>query len=137
MRKLMKWSLLGILNALFLYLFFLPQGNFYRITRITGWSTDSVSVLTAVVCLALFVIMSVSLYKLSRKFFYGEASAYWSVISWVPFYVLLIVANRWLLPITQAGDNPAPVTGLLLIASWFVFPIYIAVITMFATKKGD
>lgn len=135
MRKLMKWSLLGILNALFLYLFFLPQGNFYRITRITGWSTDSVSVLTAVVCLALFVIMSVSLYKLSRKFFYGEVSAYWSVISWVPFYVLLIVANRWLLPITQAGDNPAPVTGLLLIASWFVFPIYIAVITMFATKK--
>ncbi|MNJ64008.1 hypothetical protein D3C77_599430 [compost metagenome] len=40
MNKLLKISIVSLHNALFLYLFFLPAGNYYRIERLTGWSGD-------------------------------------------------------------------------------------------------
>lgn len=138
MNRLTKLILLGLHNSFFLYFFFLPQGNFYRIARLTGWTYDSISILTIILCILLFVAMTITLYVITRKFFYHQVSAaYWSMISWIPFYIILVVLNRLYLPITKAGESPAPATGLLLIVSWFTFPFYIGLVTAFAISQKE
>ncbi|PYE45837.1 hypothetical protein DFQ00_11673 [Paenibacillus barcinonensis] len=139
MNQLTKLLLLGIHNAFFLYFLFLPQGNFYRIARLTGWTYDFTSIAITIVCILLFIAMTITLYVLTRKLFNDRVSiAYWSMMIWIPFYVILIVLNRLYLPIIRAGENPSPVTGLLLIITWFIFPFFIGLVTSIAisqTKK--
>lgn len=130
MNKLLKLSIISLHNALFLYLFFLPAGNYYRIERLTGWTSDFIYGIGNTFCFILFILSSITLYLLVKKFFTTGCLKYVLTISWIPFYAILIVLNRWLIPITERGDRPAPVMGLLLIAGWILYPLYIFVITV-------
>lgn len=136
MNKLTKWIILSLHNALFLYLFFLPELNFYRIARLTGWASSYVLLFTKTLAVLIVVSMTITLYWLTKKYFYEKPSAYLLSVSWIPFYYILIKLNAFIIPITEAGDDPAPVTGLLIMASWVAFPLYIFIIVTFALFAG-
>lgn len=119
---------MSVFNAFLLYLFFLPMGNFYRIERITGWSGNTITSLTNTFCFILIIVSATTLFLLVRKLFKDGYFKYWLTLSWIPFYIVLIVLNRWLIPITEPGESPAPVTGLLLIFCWIIYPFYIMLI---------
>jgi hypothetical protein len=132
MNKVLKLSIVSVFNAFLLYLFFLPMGNFYRIERITGWSGNTITSLTNTFCFILIIVSATTLYFLVKKYLQQGAFKYWLALTWIPFYIILIRLNVWLIPITERGDRPAPVTGLLLIFSWILYPFYLLVITLVA-----
>lgn len=139
MHKVLKLSTVSLFNAFVLYLFFLPMGNYYRLERITGWSGGEITHLSNAFCFLLILISSTTLYFLVKKYLKQGYYKYWLTLSWTPFYYVLLRINVWLIPITEAGESPAPVTGLLMIFAWMLYPLYLLVITVVAdtsVKEG-
>lgn len=136
MHKLLKLSVVSFFNAFLLYLFFLPMGNYYRLERITGWSGGEITHLSNVFCFILILISATTLYFLVKKYLKQGGYKYWLVLSWIPFYICFIKLNVWLIPITEAGERPAPVTGLLMIFAWMLYPLYLLVITVVADTSA-
>lgn len=132
MHKVLKLSIVSLFNAFVLYLFFLPMGNYYRILRITGWSGGMITHLSNTFCFILILISSTTLYFLVKKYLKAGVYKYWLTLSWIPFYYVLIMLNVWLIPITEEGESPASVTGLLMLFAWILYPLYLLVITVVA-----
>jgi hypothetical protein len=132
MHKVLKLSIVSFFNAFILYLFFLPMGNFYRIERITGWSGDKITHFSNTFCFILILISSTTLYFLVKKYLKQGFYKYWLALSWTPFYFGLLRLNMWLIPITEAGESPSPVTGLLMLFAWILYPLYLLLITVVA-----
>lgn len=132
MNKVLKLSIVSLFNAFLIYLFFLPMGNYYRIERITGWSGNKITHLSNTFCFILILISSTTLYFLVKKYLKRGLYKYWLALSWIPFYIGLTWLNVWLIPITEAGERPAPVTGLLMLFAWILYPFYLLLITVVA-----
>lgn len=132
MHKVLKLSIVSLFNAFVLYLFFLPMGNYYRLERITGWTGGEITHLSNAFCFILILISSITLYFLVKKYLKQGYYKYWLTLSWTPFYFGLLRLNVWLIPITEAGESPAPVIGLLMLFAWMLYPLYLLVITVVA-----
>lgn len=53
------------------------------------------------------------------------------------FFVLLIYIFASLFPITNGGDEPNPVTGLIAIGGLSVYPFYILILNFFGRPTDD
>ena len=53
------------------------------------------------------------------------------------FFVLLIYIFASLFPITNGGDEPNPVTGLIAIGGLIVYPFYILILNFFGMPSDD
>ncbi len=137
MNRFSKIILCSIPSAMFLYLFYLPQLNYYRITRLTGWSNNTMSLLISVISILLLVSFVVLFYFVTKSMLHNEKFKYIPTVSWIPFYIVLILINNFIIPITESGDRPSPGTGMLLILSYVLLPIILAFIIGMSTQKNS
>ncbi|WP_342387482.1 hypothetical protein [Salinicoccus bachuensis] len=96
--------------------------NTYRLIKLLRIEMDTLVNLSFILMLMLLLISSICIYLFQRN---AGRMIYLSGILWFPYYYIgLQIFNR-LLPITERGDVPPPVVGLIMIAGMVFFPIYI------------
>jgi len=133
---------LNVMSCIYAFLFFLHAeslGNVYRLERITNWTGIYNALSWA--NLALLAISLFLCYWLSKRLVSGRKSAYIASVLWFPYFILWTWGFIALVPLTNPGDDPAPVTGLILMFEMIVFPFYIAFNTFLsaavpAIRKG-
>ncbi|WP_163873717.1 hypothetical protein [Paenibacillus favisporus] len=118
---------LNVMSCIYAFLFFLHAeslGNVYRLERITNWTGIYNALSWA--NLALLAISLFLCYWLSKRLVSGRKSAYIASVLWFPYFILWTWGFIALFPLTNPGDDPAPVTGLIFMFEMIVFPFYIA-----------
>ncbi|MGE8205519.1 hypothetical protein ACQKP0_13240 [Heyndrickxia sp. NPDC080065] len=137
----MKYFLkLNVVSILYAFMIFVPlelMANVYRISRLTDWDLGTVNILIDVTNIIIFIFGTILLYFLTKKWMKGRKANFWTVIIWVPYFVLLVYIFASLFPITYRGDHPNPVTGLIAIGALIVYPIYILFINFLGLAEDE
>ena len=133
MKFFWKLNIVSALIALALFVSIELQLNFYRIWRITGWETDTVNNVIAIIHVVGFILSTIVFVILIKKWLEGKKASFWSIILWLPYLILFICIFANLCPITNRGEMPAPVSGLFIMGQLIVYPIYLMVINTFCT----
>lgn len=102
--------------------------NFYRIWRLTGWEASSVNQVITVLHIVGFLLLTVLVYVLDRKWMKHKKSGYWSIILWIPYLIMFLYLFAILFPITYRGDAPAPASGLIIFGQLIIYPFYLLII---------
>ena len=111
--------------------------NVYRISRLTNWEIGTVNILTGITLIFEIIGGTILILFLTKKWLDGRKANFWTVILWVPYFVLFIYVFASLFPITNGGDTPNPVTGLLAIGGLIVYPFYILILNSVCTTSDD
>ncbi|WP_246204178.1 hypothetical protein [Pallidibacillus pasinlerensis] len=113
------------------------MGNVYRISRLTTWEIDTVNMLIAAIIIVDVIGGTILLLLLTRKWLGDRKANFWTVILWIPYFVLFTYLIASLFPITYGGDAPNPVTGLIALGGLIVYPVYILILNFlgFTTKN--
>ncbi|WP_258832177.1 hypothetical protein [Peribacillus frigoritolerans] len=137
----MKFFLkLNGISILYAFMIFVPlelMVNVYRISRLTNWNIGNVNILIGFTNVVAFVAGTILLLFLTKKWMKVRKVKFWTVILWVPYFVLFVYIFASLFPITHGGDAPNPVTGLLAIGALIVYPIYILIINFTGFISDD
>jgi hypothetical protein len=128
MKYFLKLNVVSILYALMVFVPLELMLNVYRISRITNWEIGTVNIFTGVMFIVEITGCTILLVFLTRKWLGERKASFWTVILWVPYFVLFIYIFASLFPMTYGGDDPNPVTGLLAIGGLIVFPFYILIL---------
>jgi len=104
------------------------QVNYYRMLRLTGWKGQQIDIFLFLVQAIGWIAGSVFLYKLTAKWLAHRRLVYVTTILWLPYSIIFSFLFTKIFPITNQGDSPAPVQGLILFAMIFSFPFYIAIL---------
>lgn len=137
----MKYFLkLNIVSILYAFIVLIPiqlMGNVYRISRLTTWEIDTVNMLIAAIIIVDVIGGTILLLLLTRKWLGDRKANFWTVILWIPYFVLFTYLIASLFPITYGGDAPNPVTGLVALGGLIVYPVYILILNFlgFTTKN--
>lgn len=137
----MKYFLkLNVVNILYALMFFIPiqlMANVYRISRLTTWEIGTVNMLIGAIIIVDVIGGTILLLLLTRKWLGERRANYWTVILWIPYFVLFSYINATSFPITYGGDAPNPVTGLIALGGLIVYPVYILILNFlgFTTKN--
>ncbi|CDZ25006.1 putative membrane protein [[Clostridium] cellulosi] len=107
--------------------------NAYRLERITHWFSFAIN---GIAVLILFVLFTIALCVLTKKYLDKRKMRYILLILWLPYYVILTFLFSCLFPMTNRADEPSPVLGLILIGIWIAYPLYIAVINLIFPRKS-
>lgn len=137
MHYFLKLNVVSILYALMVFVPLELMLNVYRISRLTNWEIGTVNILTAATIFIEFIGGTILLVYLTNKWLDGRKSKFLTVIFWVPYFVLLIYVFASLFPITNGGDTPNPVTGLLAIGGLIVYPFYILILNFFSITSDE
>ncbi|MBT2288792.1 hypothetical protein J7E73_06500 [Paenibacillus albidus] len=125
---------LSLLYALMLFMQVQLALNVYRISRITGWKLEKVNQWVTIAILVLFVLFSAAFVYLTNRYMQSSKKRYFTAVLWFPYFVVLVMGARSLWPMSDPGDKPAPVQGLLVIGALLVYPLYILGINALGTK---
>lgn len=128
MNYFLKLNVVSILYALMVLIPFELMANVYRISRLTGWSIGTVSKLSSVTFVVVYIFGTVLVFFLTKKWLQSRKANFWTVILWAPYFVLFAYIIASLFSTTYGGDAPNPGTGLLEIGALMVFPIFILII---------
>ena len=108
--------------------------NVYRLSRLTTWEIGTVNILTGVTFIFEIIGGTILILFLTKKWLDGRKANLWTVILWVPYFVLFIYVFTSLFPITNGGDTPNPVTGLFVIGGLIIYPFYILILNYSITS---
>ncbi|MEK3954599.1 hypothetical protein [Psychrobacillus sp. FSL K6-1464] len=136
MKYFLKLNVVSILYALMVFVPLELMLNVYRISRLTNWKIGTVNILTGITLIIEIIGGTILILFLTKKWLRGRKANFFTVILWVPYFVLLIYVIASLFPITNGGDTPNPVTGLLAIGGLIVYPFYILILN-FACITND
>nr|WP_295974750.1 hypothetical protein [uncultured Bacillus sp.] len=128
MKYFFKLNVVSILYALMILFPIELMANVYRISRLTGWNIGDVNTLSSITIVVVFIFDIILLFFLTKKWLKNRKANFWTVILWVPYFVLFAYIIASLFPITYGGDAPNPSTGLLAIGALMFFPIFILII---------
>ncbi|MCS0825344.1 hypothetical protein NX029_15575 [Cytobacillus firmus] len=109
--------------------------NVCRISRLTEWTIDTVNIVSSVIIISGFILCSVFLINLTKRWLSETKAWYCNVILWLPYVVLFLYMTTSLFPITYQGDVPNTASGLMAIGALAVFPFYILLISL--VKKNE
>lgn len=62
-------------------------------------------------------------------------SSHWSIILWVHYLVFFFFVFALMFPITNQGEVPAPVIGLIIFGEVIIFLFYILAINLIGTAR--
>ena len=136
MSYFLKLNVVSILYALMVFVPLELMVNVYRISRLTTWKIGTINILTGITFIFEIIGGTILILFLTRKWLDGRKANLWTVILWVPYFVLFIYVFTSLFPITNVGDTPNPVTGLLVIAGLIVYPFYILILNFSITSDN-
>jgi hypothetical protein len=137
MKYLLRLNTISILYALMVFIPVQIMVNVYRISRLTSWEIGTLNILTGVILLIEVVVGSIMLYFLTKKWLNGRKANLWTIILWIPYFVLFIYIFASLFPITNGGDDPNPASGLLIIGGLLVYPFYILILNFFSMTSNE
>ena len=93
--------------------------------------------MNGVTIIAVFLGGTILLFFLTNKWLGGRTVKFWTVILWIPYFILFVYVFASLFPITYGGDTPNPVTGLLAIGGLIVFPFYILILNFISMTSAN
>ena len=128
---------LNIVSILYAMMFFIPTElllNVYRIARITNWQIETVNLLTAGILLVDIIGGTFVINHFTNRWMKWRKSNLWTILLWFPYFILFIYLFAHMIPITNGGDVPNPVTGLLVLFGLVIFPFYILIFNLFTFK---
>ena len=134
MNYFLKLNVVSILYALMVFVPLELMVNVYRISRLTTWKIGTINILTGITFIFEIIGGTILILFLTRKWLDGRKANLWTVILWVPYFVLFIYVFTSLFPITNGGDTPNPVTGLFVIGGLIVYPFYILILNFSITS---
>lgn len=137
MRDFLKLNVASILYALMLFVPLELMLNVYRIGRLTNWGISTVNILTGITLIIEIIGGTILILFLTKKWLDGRKANFFTVILWIPYFVLLIYLIASLFPITNGGDTPNSVTGLLAIGGLIVYPFYILILNFVCITNDD
>lgn len=122
----------------FLYAWFPFAGielmiNVYRLSRVTGWGLDHVNVMILVFFFVGLLLSGFGFPKLIRYWLGGRKASFFSLVLWIPYFIILTYIVAAWFPIMNPADKPNPVTGLIAIAVLVLYPIYLAIVHLCGT----
>ncbi|MFD1177995.1 hypothetical protein ACFQ3W_17030 [Paenibacillus puldeungensis] len=126
---------LNIVSALFGFVIFVGielMVNVYRISRWTGLEVGMVSNLEAILILVMVISSALLFPRLIRYWLMRRKASYFTVLLWIPYFVLFAYLFRIIFPMTNPGDDPNPVTGLVMIAALFLYPFFLLLVNLLA-----
>ncbi|MBA9087860.1 hypothetical protein FHR92_004353 [Fontibacillus solani] len=130
MNHIIRINVVSVLYALFIFIPIELMLNVYRISRVTGWEIKTVNNLNVIVIMVDIILGTAIFYLLTAKWLGRSKLNYINIILWIPFFILFVYIFALLFPITNGGDDPNPVTGLIVIGALFLYPIYILFINL-------
>ena len=134
----MKWFVkLNLMSAFFAIPFLLSielMVNVYRISRVTGWDIDRVNKITNIYQMAGFVVTTLFFLFLVNRWMEGRTARYVSILLSILYLFMFIYIIKKGFPITFQGDKANPVSGLIILGEFLLFPLYIAVINVFGKR---
>ncbi len=137
MKYFCKLNVVSIIYALMVFVPLELIFNVYRITRITNWNISTVIIVTCVTLIIVIIGVTIILHFLTKKWLDGRKAKFWTVILWVPYFVLFIYVFASLFPMTYGGDSPNPVTGLLALVVLIAYPFYILILNFVSMTNED
>lgn len=137
MKYFIKLNVVSILYALMILVPIELMVNVYRISRLTEWNIGTVNIFISVTTIVVCIFGTILLFFLTKWWMKGRKANFWTVILWVPYFVLFVYLIASLFPTTYGGDAPNPVTGFLAIGALIIFPIYIVIINLLGYKNDD
>lgn len=129
--------MVSILYALFIFVPIELMVNVYRISRLTGWDIKTVNKLSNITLIVGIILGTIIFYLLTTKWLGRRRLNYFTTILWVPYFIWFVYFFVSLFPITDGGDDPNPVTGLLAIGALCSYPIYILLINVISSIKDN
>ena len=117
-----------MLYALILFLPLELMLNAYRISRLTTWDKGIVNILIGCTTVVALIFGTILLFFLTKNWMKVHKARFFTVLLWVPYFILFVYTFASLFPVTYGGDVPNPGTGLLAIGALIVYPIYIIMI---------
>ncbi|MCM3611786.1 hypothetical protein M4S82_11020 [Planococcus sp. MERTA32b] len=140
MNYFLKLNAVSILYALMAAIPLEMMLNVYRITRLTGWKIGTVNILTAIILFAILIAGTLLLFRLTENWLGIRKPNYFTALLWFPYFILFVYTFTVAFPFTYGGDDPNPVTGLLMIFGIVSYPFYILFLNnlaMMADVKGQ
>lgn len=133
----MKLNVISILYAIMVFVPIELMVNVYRISRLTNWDISTVNIFTVATLIVEMIGGTALLVFLTKKWLGGRKANFYTAILWIPYFVLFIYVFASLFPITYGGDDPNPVTGLIVIAGLIIYPFYILILSSFGMESDD
>lgn len=137
MKYMLKLNAVSMLYALMAVIPLELMVNVYRISRLAKWEIETVNMLTGITLFVDMIGGTLLLYVITKKWLGERKVNFLAAILWLPYFILFIFIFASLFPITYRGDDPNPVTGLLMMGGMMVYPVYILILTSFSMMKDD
>lgn len=137
MKYLCKLNVVSIIYALMVFVPLELIFNIYRITRLTNWGIGMVNFMICVTLVIEVIGGTILIFFLTKEWLDGRKAKFWTVILWVPYFILFIYVFASLFPMTDGGDSPNPVTGLLALVVLIAYPFYILILNFVSMTNED
>ncbi|MDR7079608.1 hypothetical protein J2Y03_004666 [Neobacillus niacini] len=132
MKFFIKLNTISALYALALFIAIELIINVSRISTLTGWEWDHVYILIAVINVIGLLLSTLIFISLTKKWMIGSKYSYWSLILWVPYFILLFSFFYTYVPFSSEVTL-FPRFSLLIFGSGILFPVYILFINVYAS----
>lgn len=132
MKFFIKLNTISALYALALYIAIELIINVSHISSLYGWKWEHVYIVIAVVNVIGLLLFTIVFISLTKKWMIGRKNSYWSLILWLPYFILLFYFFTIFFPL-NTGITIFPRYNLLIFGSALLFPVYILFINVYAS----
>ncbi|MCM2535373.1 hypothetical protein NDK43_27320 [Neobacillus pocheonensis] len=132
MKFFIKLNTISALYALALFIAIELIINVSHISRLTGWEWDNVYIVIAAINVIGLLLSTILFICLTKKWIIGRKNSYWSLLLWVPYFILFFSFFTVLFPI-NSGVTLFPRFSLLIYGSVILYPVYILFINLYAS----
>ena len=133
------WKL-NVISVLYAVMVFIPielLTNGSRISRLIGWDFNVTAVVIGISTIVSVIIFSIIIGYLTETWMNNRKSSFWSVLLWLPYFVLFTFIFTSLFPLNNPADKGGPGAGLLILGILILYPIYVLLLNAFSTFRGD
>ncbi|MCR2805562.1 hypothetical protein [Paenibacillus soyae] len=132
------WKLNGLsaLFSLFPFIGIEMYLNVYRLSRLTGRTVEQVELWAEYGFILGSVLFSILFIWLTNRIGKGRLVSFFSVVMWVPYFVLFVYILATWYPMTDPADDPGPAAGLVAMGGLIAYPFYLAVIVALSLAIG-
>ncbi|GAB2569978.1 hypothetical protein [Gracilibacillus alcaliphilus] len=95
-----------------------------------AWDDREAYISLIISSITVIVISTILILILTYRWFKQGYIKFWTILLWLPYFILFIYITANLFPMTNPGEIPSPGMGLLLIPFILFFPAYVFAVNM-------